>query len=1390
MRFTLLHPDPARGPGLHPTDLDADVGTPMSRLRPALARVSGYAAWAGAGVRPAVADAVLDDHHVVGQAPLVEGCVLRPSPGPADAAVLAVRADWHVAVVAGPDSAGLLALPDGSTVTLTSSGTDGDQSLLVHDATLPRVLVRRRGDRVHVRAGRSLRWHRWRPDRPRTFGATTVVVRTSRAQPATGGDVREPVARATTWLTPLVGSVALAAALRQPVLLLAGLAAPLVGLGSVVVGRWRRRSAARDEHRLADPAALVAATARASVQPAAPAAVDQPWDPGGSLAVVGPRELALPVARAVVLGALGTHLTGALAVRSERPTDWDWCVWATEPGAPLPNGQADALVVADGARQAAALAAWRASAPSSQRLLVIVPAAGAVPAWCAARLDVGPRSLRLHDATGQRVDRPRHALTAGRATAQARAAAAVRAGAGAQDTAELPPRASLAALAGIPAPDEVTSAWERPPGGLVAALGVGPGGRTVSVDLVADGPHVLVAGTTGAGKSELLTTLVLALALRHPPDRLAMLLVDFKGGTGLGPVAGLPHVLEHVTDLDAPHTRRILAALRAELRRREALLAAAGARDLRDLDPTDPATPPRLLVVVDELRALTEDLPDSSAALTRIAAQGRALGVHLVLATQRPAGAVGADLRANVSLRVALRVTDPADSTDVLDAPDAAQIEAATPGRAWVRRGSRPLEPVQVARAVAEPSAAVVRPARPWSGTDRGWSPDAGTVAPATDLGEAWVRAAVGAARGRPASAPWVPALPPVVTVADVPAGPGLALAVSDLPDEQRRGGVRWDPADGPLLVLGGPRSGRTTALVTAGLAALADGRAVHTVGLPSDAVDRLRADDHGGRVGSTLHTDDARAVARLLELLTAPPGEPSLLLVDRVDLALESLSRMARGAGAERLTALWRARPPGLALACGSDVGAGVLPHLAAFAHRLVLPTPDAALDALAGVPAALAGRRAFPGRAVHLHGGAAELCQVVLPAPVTGPPPTTRPSGLVLVRALPDHADRPRAPATTPSGPSAPSAPSVPSTEGARGLEVTLGVGGDGAEPVRADLAAGLLVVGPPGSGRSTALMTLADALVAAGARVERLVDPALGAAWTVPGVRDVGPADVGRSLSRAHVLLVDDLDEVERDHPGVGDLLAAGDGGGPGRRGDVGVGDPVVPGGGPGTAAAAPASRPRPPRPGVRRAGGPFGPPGPSTHVGVRPGGASWCRGARPSSCRSTRLLLGPSTAARDRDDRRQQQADAHQHGDGGDQERPRGRARAEPPEGQDHQQDLPHDHRRARPPTAAPQPARGEQEEQPHAQTERREEQGRGGQGGGAAQDVDRPRDPQTDEGRGLQDDEQADDEEQGGAAVGHTAEPRHRARACGATRADLQGRADPHYHDLEVPCATT
>src|SRR5690606_10999555 len=200
------------------------------------------------------------------------------------------------------------------------------------------------------------------------------------------------------------------------------------------------------------------------------------------------------------------------------------------------------------------------------------------------------------------------------------------------------------------------------------------------------------------GKSELLRTLVTGLALRLPPSELSLLLLDYKGGSSLGECAALPHTTGLVTDLDPHLAERVLVSLRAELHRREAVLARVGARDVRDHAGPDL---PRLLVVIDEFRVLAEELPDFLGGLVRLAAVGRSLGVHLVLATQRPAGVVSADLRANVNLRIALRVRDAADSLDVLEVPDAAGLPEGRPGQALLRTGAGPPRRIQVARAAA-----------------------------------------------------------------------------------------------------------------------------------------------------------------------------------------------------------------------------------------------------------------------------------------------------------------------------------------------------------------------------------------------------------------------------------------------------------------------------------------------------------------------------------------------------------------------------------------------------------------------------------------------------------------------------------------------------------------
>jgi S-DNA-T family DNA segregation ATPase FtsK/SpoIIIE len=180
-------------------------------------------------------------------------------------------------------------------------------------------------------------------------------------------------------------------------------------------------------------------------------------------------------------------------------------------------------------------------------------------------------------------------------------------------------------------------------------------------------------------------------------------LVDYKGGAAFKDCVNLPHTVGMVTDLDSHLVERALTSLGAELTHREHLLAAVGAKDLEDyLDYATrrpvPEPIPRLLIVIDEFASMARELPDFVTGLVNVAQRGRSLGIHLILATQRPSGVVSGEIRANTNLRIALRVTDAGESTDVIDAREAASISAAHPGRAYARLGHSSLIPFQTGR--------------------------------------------------------------------------------------------------------------------------------------------------------------------------------------------------------------------------------------------------------------------------------------------------------------------------------------------------------------------------------------------------------------------------------------------------------------------------------------------------------------------------------------------------------------------------------------------------------------------------------------------------------------------------------------------------------------------
>ena len=345
-------------------------------------------------------------------------------------------------------------------------------------------------------------------------------------------------------------------------------------------------------------------------------------------------------------------------------------------------------------------------------------------------------------------------------------------------SAGLPASISSTELEGLPdarGPRSVS----RPSAGLSAPIGVGEDGDVFRLDLVEQGPHAVVAGTTGSGKSELLVTWVAALARAYDASQFTVLLVDFKGGSAFDALTGLEQCVGLITDLDPEGAERALSSLRAEIRRRETTLRHAGARDIADTRLAGRL--PRLVIVVDEFAAMLSEFPQLHDVFADIAARGRSLGLHLVLCTQRPAGVVRDSLLANCELRLSLRVNNAADSVAIIGSDAASTLSADFRGRCLVSAAGR--APVQVQVAHTDPFTIAARPGP----------------------------------RGETVRAPWLPALPRLIRLADVPTpSSGIAIGRFDLPEEQAQPVALYDPVEhGHLLVLGSAKSGKTTLLET-----------------------------------------------------------------------------------------------------------------------------------------------------------------------------------------------------------------------------------------------------------------------------------------------------------------------------------------------------------------------------------------------------------------------------------------------------------------------------------------------------------------------------------------------------------------------------------------------
>ncbi len=228
---------------------------------------------------------------------------------------------------------------------------------------------------------------------------------------------------------------------------------------------------------------------------------------------------------------------------------------------------------------------------------------------------------------------------------------------------------------------------------MKAMVGIKAGGVGCYLDIHEKyhGPHGLVAGTTGSGKSETLQTYILSLAIEYSPIDVAFFIIDFKGGGMANLFSDLPHLAGKITNLSGNQIYRAMVSIKSECKRRQRLFGQFGVNNInaytRLLKNNDAEMPvPHLIIIIDEFAELKREEPDFMRELISVAQIGRSLGVHLILATQKPSGTVDDNIWSNSKFKLCLRVQDRQDSNDMLHKPDAAYITQA--GRCYLQVGN------------------------------------------------------------------------------------------------------------------------------------------------------------------------------------------------------------------------------------------------------------------------------------------------------------------------------------------------------------------------------------------------------------------------------------------------------------------------------------------------------------------------------------------------------------------------------------------------------------------------------------------------------------------------------------------------------------------------------
>ena len=454
-----------------------------------------------------------------------------------------------------------------------------------------------------------------------------------------------------------------------------------------------------------------------------------------------------------------------------------------------------------------------------------------------------------------------------------------------------------------------------------------------TLDIAAQGPHALVAGTTGSGKSVLLQNWCLALAVRNPPDTLHFVFLDFKGGSAFNQLQGLPHTAGIVDDLDIRHAARAIVGLERELKRRERLVAEAGVSSIDRLGNAQPS----IIIVIDEFHVLRQQLPDAIERFIRIASLGRSLGMHLIACTQHPLGQVHAEMKSNMALNLCLRVRDGMQSSELIGSSAAAGIPPTMPGAFYSNDG------------------VTVTPIR--------------SCAPADARS---ITAAIGMAcrfhGARPADPLFTAPLP-----ARVACGDGACVARDCVPFALGDDGARFhdvvlQPQEGGIAIIGGRGRGKTTALRMLAASWGARGDVAMTVTYLSD--------------GTYADAADIRTVP----LPPSGTGRDSAArhrawLIDDADMVFDPTCGQTCTDRIRRN--LYR---EGVALVVAVEH-----PHSLQrpdfFRTRLIFPSGDRATDLMNGIPSELLSQFGHeelttPGRGVLVEPGRATVVQCMVPS------------------------------------------------------------------------------------------------------------------------------------------------------------------------------------------------------------------------------------------------------------------------------------------------------------------------------------------------------------------------------------------------------------------------